>query len=191
MRYTLLGQQCENTLYFFKDTGVTVESMQLLCAALVTAFGSVMPAALPSAMLLRELYATDLTTQDAPAFTYDTGLPIAGTNGSPPLPNNTALCVSFRTDARGRSARGRNYLMGLTEAVVVGNTVTNGFYDAWLEFYEEMQTGAEAHDYVWGVFSRRFNNAPRTVGLFRAITAVTVVDDTVDSQRRRLPGRGR
>jgi len=42
----------------------------------------------------------------------------------------------------------------------------------------------------WVVVSRFHDNAPRTAGVVSFINAATVVDATVDSQRRRLPGRG-
>jgi hypothetical protein len=141
---------------------------------------------------MREVYLTDLSSQTAPTVTVVPGTNVLGSGTADPLPNNVALCVSFRTEGRGRSARGRNYISGHAETSLSGNTfnatVSNGIRDAYEELLDATTyTGS----WTWVVLSRFEDGVARAAGLVQPVTAVVLTDTTVDSQRRRLPGRGR
>jgi hypothetical protein len=193
LRFTLLDQQVENTLYFEFDNGnVQPSDMQTLGTDLITWWGANVGPHVLDDMFMREVYLTDLTTQTAPTVTVVPGNNVTGDGTADPLPNNVALCVSFRTEGRGRSARGRNYVSGFGENGVSGNTFTstisNGIRDAYEELLDATTyTGA----WTWVVLSRFEDGVARAAGLVQPVTAVVLTDTTVDSQRRRLPGRGR
>jgi len=190
VRYTYQGQLIENTLYFDRVGGWDdVEMTQLGDSIASTLNSDVMPF-MPNTLVLREIYVVDLSSETASAVTYTGGLPQPGLSTEPALPNNVTVTASFRTNGRGRSSRGRNYLPGLTEGRVVGNTVQTSFTDVWLPFWSEMLSLGTDEGFQWVVASRRANNEWRTTGVTAPVTAVVYTDLTVDSQRRRLPGRG-
>ncbi len=133
---------------------------------------------------------TDLTTATSPLYEYLTGLPIGGGNGSTAEPSNVTLAVKFTTNTRGRSYRGRTYHIGLTQNQVQGNVISVGqalyMRDGYFALIQAMITAG----YQLVVASRRSAGAPRVTGISTVIIDVQV-DITLDSQRRRLPGRGR
>jgi hypothetical protein len=108
------------------------------------------------------------------------------------VPNNVALCLSFRSSGRGRSSRGRNYISGFPEGYVSGNDIDTTLADALVVAYEELKDAATfTDDWTWIVYSRFQNGNARPEALIAPVDAVVLTDYTVDSQRRRLPGRGR
>ena len=190
LRYTYQGQQCENTLFFIHNVGINLTDMEALAGAIAANYSTAIVPNVPTSLILREIYVEDQSDASAPAVTYTVGLPQAGTDGAPAAPNNVTLCVSFRTVGRGRSSRGRNYILGITENEVDNNTVSPLAWLPWFDLYQEFLDFGPLGPWTWGVLSTISGGVPRTVGLFQPITAFTVVDATVDSQRRRLPGRG-
>jgi len=185
------GQVVENTLYFEASAGLDVGLMATLGAALVTWWTDFIAPGVSDDLLLTGVNLTDLSTATSPGVFVPVVPAVPGEGTSPAEPNNVALCVSFRTAFRGRSARGRNYVVGLQQSQVTNSHVNAGVGDFFITAYQQLQG---AGDFVagleWGVLSRFSGGDPRTSGLFRPIIAVTVVDNTLDSQRRRLPGRG-
>lgn len=190
IRYLYQGQRAENTVYFEMIGGVTEAKMEALAEAIGGKLIADHLPNLPNSLILSEIYVVDLTTETSPAITETGGMPAPGGLSTPALPNNVTLTVSFRTNGRGRSSRGRNYLMGLTEPLVVGNTVDAAFTGVWVPFYTYLLTLDEPDGFIWSVVSRFEDGAPRATALVQPVTGVVVVDMVVDSQRRRLPGRG-
>lgn len=191
-RYTVSGQQVENTLYF-EHTSEPDEAALLVIATFVGSWRDTFLKAIQGAHCsFREAYAVSLQTAFSPTATYTPASPIAGTYSGTPLPNNTTLAVSFRTNGRGRSARGRNYAVGLTETALsstLGQAVQATYAADIIEAYEYLLTDTPA-DWSWVIVSRYVNGSPRANGLVIPVTNVILTDLTVDSQRRRLPGRG-
>lgn len=185
-------QVCENTLYFQKsgafsgtdlvDIGNAVRDWWIARVVLYTNVN----------VSLQEVKVTDLTTDTSPVVTIVSDLPAFGDVTGDPLPNNCSLTVSFRTAGRGRSSRGRNYVIGLSEASVAGNTVDSGYLASIRTAYANLETDVSGAVAVqWVVVSRYHNKAPRTTALVQPVTSAIIVDPFIDSQRRRLPGRGR
>jgi hypothetical protein len=133
----------------------------------------------------------DLSIQNSFVVTVAAIPPIAGTRGSPVLPANVTLAVSLRTPFAGRSFRGRTYWIGLSEGSVQGDfvipAVAQGILAAVRELVEDVPQALNAQ---LAVVSRYSNGAPRGVGIATPVTAVTLVDARVDTQRRRLVGVG-
>jgi hypothetical protein len=114
-----------------------------------------------------------------------------------PTPANVSLAVSFRTAGRGRSSRGRNYFVGFVDDQVTGNVVNNSDAVDIRNAYAALIAAAATANVSWVVVSR-FSGVdadgkpiPRAAGVTSLINAVSLVDNDVDSQRRRLNGRGR
>lgn len=108
------------------------------------------------------------------------------------LPNNCSMAVHFGTGMAGRSFSGRNYVPVLDRDDVVGNFVDASWAGSIVAAYEELIfPGTVVPDgWIWVVVSRVQGGVRPAEALFHEIISVTVVDLVVDSQRRRLPGRG-
>lgn len=192
LRFTCLGEQIENTLWF--DHGDTLPNNADLgtLADLVGEWWTTNVRILQhTALTLREIY---VQTQDGSGIEW-TAVPDStsdsGTLDTEAMPNNVVLCVSFRTGLSGRSYRGRNYVPGLTVTGVVGNFVTQVFADDMVAAYTELLVATSTGEWTWGVASHFSAGVPRIEGVITPITSVVVTDLAVDSQRRRLAGRGR
>lgn len=191
LRFISQGQKIENTLYFQGSAGVSASLASDLGDALISWWDTQFQPITSDTMALVEVFLTDLS--DATSFTVsDTaGLPNAGASTTEPLPANVAHCVSFRTAQRGRSARGRNYIAGMTEADTNGSLISSTIVADHVTAYTILLgAGAFVAGLEWVVVSRFHNGVARTTGLAIPVTNVLSVDAVVDSQRRRLPGRG-
>ena len=191
--YIWQDQVVENVLYFTTGAPMTPVMLQMIASDLKAWWIADIQDLQGVDIALREIKVTDLETESSPVFTLTSGLPLNGNVASEPMPGNVSLCVSFRSAGRGRSSRGRNYFPGLTENQVQGNIVTSGVITSLLTAYGRLQTGDAMFDSQagWVVVSRFHNKAPRAIGLAQPVTSVVIIDPFVDSQRRRLPSRGR
>lgn len=191
VRYTYYGQRLENTLYFQTDNTVTAADVSDVAVVLLQGWAATVMTNRTADLFLREVYAFDLTTASGPnaTATFGTG-PLAGSVSQAGLPGNIALAVSFRTAQRGRSFRGRIYLPGWPEPSVLGNTINNAdlttAVNGVASAIGQVVTTGRTHVVV----SRYANNVPRAVGVATPVTIILATDATVDSQRRRLTGRG-
>lgn len=194
VRGTLDGQPVENVLYFLvKAPPITPSSLGTLAMQVGQWWIANALAWLPVTYLFREIYAVDLSTATSASATWPAeNNPGTRNPASGVLPNSNTLCVSFRTASRGRSARGRNYWAGLTRGDVTNNVATMTLQQGIVGVYEALLTLVQDDTimWYWVVLSRYANKAPRPQGLTNTITNVLIVDSTIDSQRRRLPGRG-
>lgn len=189
IRGVLFGQQVENTLYFLNNIGdPDLTAMEDLANDLFAWVATPFSDNLSTEYGFREIYVTNLTSSTSPTF----ALPIAGTGSvtGASLPSSSCICMSFRTAERGRSGRGRNYVSGLAEDEVTGNTLALSRADALRDAYAAIPTALVSGDWTWVIVSRYSNGAPRATGLVIPVTTVTYADRFLDSQRRRLTGRG-
>jgi hypothetical protein len=198
VRCSLDSQGVENTLYFTALAPWTPTSGKALGDALRDWWISNLSPNLSNRISLVEVYVTDLSSATGfTATSLPTGTPVGGVNEEP-VPNNVSPCISFRTDSRGRSYRGRNYVPGLPNAAVNTNTLEVTVAGELAAAYEELFTIASDFSGSWVVVSRYSGvdpvtkrSIPREIGVVTPITAVLFTDLIVDSQRRRLPKRGR
>jgi len=191
MRMLLYGQKVENTLGFRLIGGSGIPEATELANALIVWWTTFYSVPLSVDLSLREVTITDLAT--ATGYSYTQAAPTPNPTGdvnAPGLPGSVAACVSFRTNNRGRSFRGRNYVPGICEASVQGNTIDNTAVTGIVAAYNQLVGGGIASPWEFVVISRFANNAPRAAGVATPVSAVVMVDNNVDSQRRRLTGRG-
>lgn len=108
------------------------------------------------------------------------------------LPNNCSMAVHFGTGLSGRSFSGRNYIPVLSRSDVVGNFVDADWASSIVNAYSDLIfPGPIVPDgWIWVVVSRVQGGVRPAEALFHEILSTSVVDLVVDSQRRRLPGRG-
>jgi len=189
LRYTRDFQQLENTLYFLRDAPVDLAGLEALGLAVQGWWITTHRAQVSNSVSYREIFARDLTVQSGLERQFITDPPLSGAVSGDAVPSNVSLAVSFRTGFAGRSFRGRNYIPPINEGQITANRVLPAVQANWVTIYEELLTTAPS-DWTWVVLSRYANNAPRPEAVATPVIGVQVVDDIVDSQRRRLPGRG-
>lgn len=137
-----------------------------------------------------------LDSDTAPGIENTGGLPLSGSLTGDSLPNNSTVVIKWVTGLSGRSFRGRTYHIGLGAGDTVDpNTLSSSAQTALLTAYEALISEIETAGYQLVVASLYHGvdtdgkPIPRTEGIATPIIGARL-DLTLDSQRRRLPGRG-
>jgi hypothetical protein len=194
IRAVIDQQRVQNTLYFRStEPGLAVLPLGALAASMESWWETNARPILPPEYSYREVYVVDQTSATAPTATSSAASGWVGTRTfGGPMPNNASIAVSFRSLLRGRAYRGRNYWPLLNKNDVAGNLVSQPFVNLITLLYDLLLPfgGATPSGWEWVVVSRTLNKLPRAQGIATPVTDVLITDRTVDSQRRRLPGRG-
>lgn len=195
--YLLDGQRVENTLYFEHPGGWDLPSITAWMEQLRLLIEEDLLPLLSSTIQFIELVGRLLDTASSIGYSIAISPPGTGGASGELMPNNVTYTVSFKTGLTGRSFRGRNYIPGLSINSVDGNNIASAFRTGVLAFYDALLALATSEGLGWVVVSRYSGvdadkkPIPRVTGVTTPIVAATTFDNTVDSQRRRLPGRGR
>lgn len=191
-RYTVEGQRCENRMMVnhFGDPGAT--ELAFYAQDAWDWWENDYSAHITDNVTLREVVTTDMSVQNGEQSTYAPDTTTAGLINTIALPNETSFCVSLRSSVRGRSARGRWFVVGIP---VAARTGVNNLSDAYAEFYRaSLQAYIDAHEANnkrATIVSYITNGAPRVGGpVYFVIESAVIVDTILDSQRRRKPGVG-
>lgn len=145
-----------------------------------------------TAIALSQVGVRSISAPNLPEY-IGTGAAVAGTGVTHPLPGQTALCVTLRTNNAGPAYRGRIYLPGWTE----DTNDTNGACDTnaadnGVAFVNAIDAALAANGLDFAVLSRP--RAATTIpaktisaktGFGTPVTAVLVRDLVWDTQRRR------
>lgn len=195
IRGTIDGEQCQNTLYFRSQVDPwTTPSMNTLASYLEDWWTVSARDWLPAQYQFIEIFVSDQSSINGFVVTRSAATPWSGLRATGgPMPNSTTFTISFRTSLRGRGNQGRNYWPGFVKNDVIGNEIALGAAEGIKDAYAELIDSGPAvpmPTVKWVVASRYLNKLPRPVGVTTQITEVTYRDRIVDSQRRRLPGRG-
>jgi len=189
--YTVLDQIVENVLHFSNTVPWNVTSLLQLGADAKDAWAANLRNNQSTDAQLIKIRLTDLTTETGAAVEYVTGLPLAGTIGNGVENGAQTIATKFTTDGRGRSRRGRAYNIGIPDNAVTNNRITDTYAqeitDGWEAFRSDILGGTTAAIMV--VVSLCQGKSWLEEGEAYAITG-TSTDVWVDSQRRRLHGRG-
>lgn len=187
-----LGQQVENRVMVNVLTAPTPAILQNVAIEAWNWWENLHAPVLPADVNLREVVATDMSLQNGAQFTYAPDTTTVGGLAGTALPNEVSLCVSLRSGVRGRSARGRWFMLGLTNNVLLDpNNVTPAHAANCAASLNALRTAIEALGYVIVIVSYIANGAPRPGGpVYFVVTSALIVDNVVDSQRRRKPGVG-
>jgi hypothetical protein len=183
-----LSQSGQNLIYGFNYLGPagrpTETQLTALCSSFWSNFGATiasMHGAQTTAMLV------EATDRYAEGGAYGSFVPVVdriGTKAGDALPANCAICVSWKTGLSGRSYHGRSYIGGLVDNDMVGSVITSANLTLLSNWAQAMITYAGtvgiAVDLV--VLSLKHETMQSINGY--------AIDNTGDSQRRRLPGRG-
>lgn len=116
--------------------------------------------------------------------------PVVGSVAAQSAPSGICVSVKFASDLTGRSYRGRNYVSGIPSTAIDNNQITTTFRTALTNAYSDLNTYITLDQVVHVIASRFTNNQPRTGGVTVLVQDYQIVDLNLDSQRRRLSGRG-
>lgn len=188
LRYLYDGQKCVNVFHVNYALGSGPDHFVAI-ADIFKDWMVGLKAFQPSTCSLRTIAITDLNEENGESREIGTGLPIVGTGATAQLPNNVTIAVKWTTGQSGRSFRGRTYHIGLCEGNVVANRLDDVTVGYMTTSYNYLLSALATEGYVLVVRSIILNGGPRFAGVQTPILNATI-DPTLDSQRRRLPGRG-
>jgi hypothetical protein len=140
---------------------------------------------------LRLIECKSLHVENGPQAVFVAGLPAVGDINLDTLPNNVAFVISLRTGLTGRSARGRWFWHGITEDQATASHMDATPGAAIVAAMTALRTAIVAASAQLVIVSYVNNGAPRVGGpITFPVTSLISTDNFLDSQRRRLPGRG-
>jgi hypothetical protein len=191
IRALFAGQKIENRVMIDTLAAVTPAVVDDVANIVdVWAQASYFPV-LPSRVVLNSVVATDMSAQDGSQHTITPEATVVGGLAAEVMPNETTFCIGLKSNSRGRSARGRFYVLGLARPDVTDNDLSavraNSFVAALDDLIERVSTAG------WRlvVVSYVTNNAPRPGGpVYYEIVNATFSDLVVDSMKSRKPGVG-
>jgi hypothetical protein len=191
LHYLFAAQHCMNVHYCNSNLHETSDThMHLVANTFKNWWSGTLRTYISNQVSLYEVTARELVP-DGLAVLETEDLPVTGNRGSPALPNNVSLAVHWGTGHVGRSAHGRTYILGLTQDEVTGNVVNSSELASIKSAYDALRTALDniTLNVEFSIVSFVHANAWRTAPLVTPITGVSI-ENTVDSMRRRLPGRG-
>jgi hypothetical protein len=108
------------------------------------------------------------------------------------MPNEVTLCLQLKTASRGRSARGRLYILGLSRSDVTGE---NTFWDVraadLIADFNALKTAIDGAGWKLVIVSYVTAHAPRVGGpVYFPVESFAFSDLVVDSMKSRKPGIG-
>lgn len=190
LRMTQDSQQVENVFHVEKEGILTVTDLENIGSIFVDWWDGHRNL-VGSTVTLRELDIRDLTTASGLGILYNAGLPLVGLLATAVMPNSVTVAIKWGTGLTGRSFRGRSYHVGLVEGQVLNNALETATVAGLLASYNSLIANISGGGYTLVVASRVANGVPRVSGVTTPILVASYADTTIDSQRRRLPGRGR
>lgn len=182
-RFSLFGQQVENVYHVQLPAAPSLSDLEQVADVFHTWAAGDLMGSLSSDLLLREIFVKDVSVADGEEFTLAITPPAAGGASGGSMPGNVAFCFSLRTSASGRRHRGRKYLPGIPRNGVSGDQLSNDFLTDLLTSMNNLIT-------LLGEINALLVVASRVADAVSAVIAITAVDNNLDSQRRRLTGRG-
>ena len=191
LRFTSQGQRAVNVFHVGPNFGEQTVDIPTVSVIFSQWYQQYLRPIQHETTVLNEFVLTDLSVEAGQQLTLPMGENNTGNLIGIAAPNNVTIAVSLRTGLRGRSYRGRVYHVGLAQSQIQGNFLTPAAAASIREAYDTLVTqmsDGEGGDLV--VLSRQLNNATRATAIGTPILSATLTDTTIDSQRRRLPGRG-
>jgi hypothetical protein len=186
----LFGQVCDNTLWFrFRAGEPDIPAMIALNTAINDFWIATMLPEVSQDVKFIGSVVTGQWSLVAPAVA-EPRFGEAGGIVDDSEPGNVTMTVTFLTAGRGRSSVGRNYVIGIPVGVRSGNQVSGAFNDNLVIAYQAILASAFDADWEWSVVSHISGGVDRVTALVQAVIGARSADVNLDSQRRRLTGRG-
>lgn len=187
---TLDGQQCVNTYFYEHAAGWGLGELQALASAIDSVVASNQLIICSANYEYLRTEARDLRSPVGFIATEDAGAGV-GSKGGAPVPNNVAISVKRSSGLTGRSARGRVYFPVTTDGnMSAPNVISDVFHDAVLGLLNSFDTIADSVDWTAVIVSRIGVGTSPVLAVVYTLAEWVIVNNVVDSMRRRLPGRG-
>jgi hypothetical protein len=177
------GQDVINVLHYkYVGAAPTAVALDAFITSWKTAHLAQWLACHSSGYLILGFECTDIASAAGARATQALSTGNVGTVGSPLLPNNVALAVSWRTGLAGRTNRGRTFMGGLPASGYNNDAITGSLLTALSTLAAALisQTFTGGFDFAVASFKD---------SLAKVITGF-IMETVIDSMRRRLPGRG-
>ena len=192
---TYAGQLAENKFYV-KGTSAITEAMVAALASLVDSWvHTTLRPLLAGAWVYTRTVARDLTTEASFESVNSTHTGEAGTGVGEPLPGNATIAVHRDTGLSGKKAKSRIYWIGLIdgnlESPDVIHSATATLFISALDTLRANILADTTNVWTYGYVQRILDHVKLATGNFIEVFHHSVTDRNVDSQRRRLAGRGR
>lgn len=191
MHFTYQGSKVMN-VYHIKDNNPPVDEtdLHLYANTFKNWWLDIMRPAISRDATLTDVAARELIDGGI-AVLESEGLPAAGTRDVTGAPGNVTLAIHWGTGLMGRSYHGRTYHIGLPNDQFANGHMLAPALATLLDHYNALRVALDnafvAADFA--VLSTVHGGFPRGTPIATPITGVAI-DDALDSQRRRLPGRG-
>ena len=184
------GQLTVNDLYFeISGGGITSVNLAELVDAMNNWFTGVLAAPLSPNWTAQRTIGIDLTSVTGPRREAST--PTIGGGDGEAAPNNVAACVSLRTENRGRSFHGRNFVPGIPNSEITLNTLSPTIISALTTAYFGLVgPGTFLPGWQLVVVSRITGGAVRAVGIATPVVDTIMTTNKVKSMRSREVGHG-
>jgi hypothetical protein len=184
------AQRLVNVFHARRAGGWTTVQMGALLGEVMTWVGTDLYDLLPQGIALVSVHGRDLSTSGGLVVEQQPTTAVVGAIITQNLPLNVAFCVQARTGFAGRHARGRSYVPAVPATVQAQSTVTQAWADGIAASYNRLRTTLAPMGFPLQVVSKSSGGVDRAFGLTTLITSFGYSNLVLDSQRRRLPGRG-
>lgn len=188
--FLLFGQRVENVYHVLWPGGVDAAALADTRDAFATWVAEEWMPPLSLNCQFIGLEVTNLSIEDGTKLSYTPPTTVTGSVDYMAEPGNVSYSVSLRTGQSGRSYRGRKFVAGIPGNARNGNQVTTPFATAVVAALTELLAVLQAINAVLVVVSRIQDAVTLAVPITTEVNAITVADYNLDSQRRRLTGRG-
>lgn len=203
LHQVLHSQVVTSTFHVRKDTAWSAPELTTLAETFIDWWNDDLAPNLSINIALDKVGARDMTVADGLAVEILAPPASGGDIANPAMPGNVALAVKHVTGFAGRNRRGRTFQAGIPESSQEGNEVTTVVRGAIVSAYEALRGDMVAADqelvvasFYDGTVLELQNNGetikvpvPRATALLTPVLSFTA-DLNLDSQRRRLTGRG-
>lgn len=189
--WTWRSQAAVNTLWFEGDANYSIADLTGLAQGVASWLANYLAPLLSSDLACNLIRATAQEGTTAPSVEYVPSPTIVGGDADNSVTNNTAFVVTFSTSERGRGGRGRNYIPGIPANELTGNSLGVSYATNLVSQYNDLNpevTGVNNSRHV--IVSFQANGLALPTGVKKEVIAYRYADVFIDSQRRRLPGRG-
>jgi len=187
-RVSIIGsrdtREIVNTFHVANNTPWTLTQMAQLATDTQNWINTSLKGMVPPQYSFNQISVRQYDPVTPQAYDLSISPPIVGTRGAVAEAGNVTVTMSLRTGLAGRKFRGRMYTPGIDESDVNTNdTIKSGLVAglaaATQAFLTYLFTGTRAPV----IFHKSSNTFTQIIGY--------AIENILDSQRRRLPGRGR
>ena len=177
-------RQVVNTFHVAKVIPWSITEMVDLAARVHTWWSTYYKLMVPSQYALTQIQVRKYDPTAPLSYDLNISPPEVGTRTGSAEPGNVSLTMSERTGLAGRKYRGRMYIGGISNNdVTINDTVISALISLAANAMANLISGALPASSDLAVFHRNTNTYTEVIAY--------VIENILDSQRRRLPGRGR